>query len=94
MAYRAFRYLNRRTAADNVLLDKAINIAKDSNDGYQGELAWMVYTFLRRKPLLVVLKMRILQSNNLLKNYTNQLLENLIQEKYIHLLLRIFGVQI
>ena len=28
------------------------------------------------------------------KNYTNQLLENLIKEKYTHLLLTIFGVQI
>ena len=40
--------------------------------------------FLIKKPLVE-------QSQ---KNYTNQLLENLIKEKYTHLLQTMFGVQI
>ena len=36
MAYGDFKDLNRRTAADKVLRDKAFNIAKNANyDGYQ-----------------------------------------------------------
>ena len=46
MAYQDFRDLNRRTAADKVLRDKAFNIAKNSKyDGYQRGLASMVYKF-------------------------------------------------
>ena len=44
MDYGFFKDLNRRAAADKVLLDKAFNIAKDSKyDGYQSGLASMVY---------------------------------------------------
>ena len=46
MAYRDFQGLNRRTAADKVLRDKAFNIAKDPKyDGYQRGLASIVYKF-------------------------------------------------
>ena len=50
MAYGDFKDLNRRTAADNVLRDKAFNVAKNSNyNGYQRELASMVYKFFNKK---------------------------------------------
>ena len=43
MAYGHFKDLKRRTAADNVLRDKAFNIAKNPKyDGYQRGLAYMV----------------------------------------------------
>ena len=46
MVYGDFKCLNRRTAADEVLPDKAFNIANISRyDGYQGGLATMVYEF-------------------------------------------------
>ena len=46
MAYGDFQGLNRRTAADKVLCDKAFNIAKDPKyDGYQRGLASIVYKF-------------------------------------------------
>ena len=46
MTYGDFKDLARRTAADNVLRDKAFNIAKDPKyDGYQRRLASMVYKF-------------------------------------------------
>ena len=41
-----FKDLNRRTAADKVLRDKAFNFAKDPKyDGYQRRLTTMVYNF-------------------------------------------------
>ena len=45
MAYGGFKDLNRRTAADKLLRDKAFNIAKNQYDGYQYGLASMVYEF-------------------------------------------------
>ena len=46
MAYRDFKDLKRRSASDNVLTDKAFNIAKHPKyDGYQRGLASMVYKF-------------------------------------------------
>ena len=42
--------LNRRTAADRVLRDKAFNIAKNPKyDGYQCGLASIVYKFFVKK---------------------------------------------
>ena len=50
MAYGDFKNLKRRTAADKVLRDKAFNIAKNPKyDGYQRELASMVYKFFDKK---------------------------------------------
>ena len=46
MAYGDFKDLKRRTFSDKVLRDKAFNIAKNPKyDGYQRELASMVYKF-------------------------------------------------
>ena len=46
MAYGDFQDLNRRTAANKVLRDRAFNIAKDQKyDGYQRGLASMVCKF-------------------------------------------------
>ena len=43
MAYGDFKDLSRRTAADNVLRDRAFNIAKDQKyDGYQRGIASVV----------------------------------------------------
>ena len=50
VAYGDFKDLNRRTAADKVLRDKAFNIAKNPKyDGCQKGLASMIYKFLGRK---------------------------------------------
>ena len=44
MAYKSFKDLIRRTAADKVLRDKVFNIAEDSKyDRYQCGLASVVY---------------------------------------------------
>ena len=50
MAYRDFKDLSRRTASDNVLRDKAFNIAKNPKyDGYERGLVSMVYKFCDKK---------------------------------------------
>ena len=50
MAYGDFKYLKKRTAADNVLRVKAFNIAKNPKyDGYQRWLDSMVYKFFDKK---------------------------------------------
>ena len=50
MAYGDFKDLKKRTATDEVLRDKAFNIAKDPKyDGYQRGLASMVYKFFGKK---------------------------------------------
>ena len=63
--------LSRRAASDNIMCDKAFNIAKNRKyEGYQRVLASMVYKFVDKKTL----------------NYTNHLLENSRKENYIHLI--------
>ena len=50
VAYGDFEDLARRTASDKFLRDKAFNIAKNPKyDGYQRELASMVYIFFDKK---------------------------------------------
>ena len=50
MAYGDFKDLNRRTAADKVLRDKAFSIDKNPKyDGYQRGLDSMVYKFFDKK---------------------------------------------
>ena len=56
MAYGDFKDLNRRTASNKILRDKAINISKNPKyDGDQRGLVSMIY----KKLLVVVLKMKI-----------------------------------
>ena len=72
MAYGDFKDLTRRTASNKILRDKAFNIPKSPKyDGYQKNLASMVYKFFDKKKLLlraqinllvVVLKMKIFQT--------------------------------
>ena len=50
MTYGDFKDLERTTASDKVLRDKALNIAKNPKyDGYQRGLASMVYKFFDKK---------------------------------------------
>ena len=66
---------------------KEVNIAKNLKyDGYQRGLASMFINVLIKKLLVEQLKMRICLIKNLQNNYTKQLPENLIKEKYVHLL--------
>ena len=74
-----FKDLPRRTASDKILCDKAFKIAKDPKcDGSQRRLASIFYKFFHKKTSGGVVK-----SEN---NYRNQLLGNLKNKKYTHLL--------
>ena len=67
MAYGDFKNLNRKTAADKILCDKAFNIAKTPKyDGYERELTSVVYSFLDKKLQVVLLK-KIKQNKELAK---------------------------
>ena len=65
MVYGDYKYLNRKTAADEVLHDKAFNIAKNPNltDINLGLLQWFMI-FLIKKLLVAVLKMKIFLIKN------------------------------
>ena len=53
VAYGDFKNLRRRTSYDNILRDKAFNIAKNPKyNGYQGGLASLRYRFFDKKSLL------------------------------------------
>ena len=59
MAYGDFKDLNKRTAVDRVLRDKAFNIAKKPKyDGYQLGHVSMVYKFFDKKLQVEQLKMK------------------------------------
>ena len=58
MTYIDFKDLTRRTASDKVLHEKAFIIAKNPTyDGYQRRLAPIVYGFLIKKLLVVLLRL-------------------------------------
>ena len=97
MAYADFKDLARRIASVKVFRDKAFNIAKNPKyDGYQRELASMVFKFFDKKCASGsgVTIMRLSKIYNQRKNYTNQLLETLKKEQFIENLKTIFGVMI
>ena len=65
MSYGDFKDLTMRTASYKILRDKAFNIAKNPKyDEYQRGIASIVYKFLDKIFLVVVLKMRIFQTKN------------------------------
>ena len=85
--------MTKRTQSDKVLRDKAFKIASDPKyDGYQRGLALMVYKFFDRKSSGsgVTAEPNYQLANNLI----GKLLENLRDEKFIHLLETISGVLI
>ena len=94
MAYGKSKYLTKRTQSDKVLRDKTFKIASDPKyDGYQRGLAAMVFKFLIKNVVQVVLR-QLNQIVNLQMNFINRLLENVRDEKFIHGLETIFGVLI
>ena len=76
MAYGDFKDLPRLALIKYYVVKHLILLKKTKYDGYQGGLA-SVLNFLIKSPLVVVLKVKLCQTNNYQKNYTNQLLENL-----------------
>ena len=87
-----FKDLPRRLVSDKVLRDEVFNIAKNRKDvRYQRGFDLVVSKFCFIKSILVMLlhvqinlliKVKLYQTNNWLKNCTNQLLENVKNVKY------------
>ena len=83
MAYRDFKDLSRRTASDNLLRDKAFNIAKKQNmmDIKEVLLLWLI-KFLIKNAQVVMLIIKLSKINNCLKNCTNQLVKKFKKESF------------
>ena len=65
MAYGNFKDLPRTAAADKKLLERAINIAKNSKyGGYHKGLASLVYKFFNKNTLDGAVKVRLCQTSN------------------------------
>ena len=91
MAYGRSKDVVKRTQSDNVLRDKTFKIASNPKyDGYQRELASMVYKFFDKKSSGsgIINELNYQLANNL----HNQLLKNFKKEKFILHLKIIFGV--
>ena len=70
MPYGDFKGLTRRTTSDETLCNKAFNIGKNPKyDGYQ--------VFWWKRMWVVLLKMKSCKIKSKLKNYRNELLQNL-----------------
>ena len=98
MAYGDFKDLKRRTAADNVLRDKAFNIAKNPEyDGYQRGLASMVYKFFDKKTIgsgVTLPNKSIPQNEQLAEELHKPEVKKTEKRKYIQHSKTIFGLQI
>ena len=98
MSYGDFKDLKRRTAADNVLRDKAFNIAKKPKyDGYQRGLGSMVYKFFDKKTKgsgVTLANKSIPQNEQLAEELHKPIIRKFKKGKYIQHSKTIFGLQI
>ena len=101
MAYRNFKDLAKRTAADKVLRDNAFNIARDIKcDGYQRRSASMVYKFFDKKTAgsgantltNKSASKSMPQNEQLVENLHKPIIKKFTKKKYIKHLKTIFGV--
>ena len=83
MANGDYKYLNRRTAADKVLHDKAFNITKIPK--YQCGLDSMVYNFFHKKTSGWAIKKGIMQDEELAKELHQPIIKKFGKRK-VHLL--------
>ena len=82
MAYGDFKDLNRRTVADKVLRDKALNIAKNpKHDGYECGLASMVYKFFDKKTSGGTVKSEIISNKELAEELHEQIIRKFKKSK-------------
>ena len=87
MAYQDFKDLVRTTASDKVLHDKVFSIAKGKKYGrYQRSFATMVYKIYDKTLSHGAVKSEIILNQELAEKSHKQLLKNLKNEKYTHLL--------
>ena len=95
MANVDFKDLNRRAAADELLREKAFNIAKNPKyGGYQRGLASMVYNFFDKKASggastlenKSAIKKEIISNKQLAEELHKPIIRKFKKKKYTHLL--------
>ena len=92
MAYWDFKNL---AASNKVLRDKAFEIASNPKyDGYQGNLASMVYNFFDEKSTGSGMKNQITQNQQLAEELHKPIIRKFQKEKFIDHLRTIFGMLI
>ena len=92
MAYWDFKNL---AASNKVLRDKAFEIASNPKyDGYQGNLASMVYNFFDEKSTGSGMKNQITQNQQLAEELHKPIIRKFQKEKFIHHVKTIFGMLI
>ena len=85
-----FKDLARRTDSDQILRNKAFNIAKNPNyDGYQRGLASMVYKFFDKK--YASLTDKSVSGSGIVNNNNNNNDNNNINNNYLHHEIRAFS---
>ena len=95
MTYGDFKDLARRTASDNVLRDKAFDIAKNPKyDGYQRRLASMVYKLFDKKSKGSGVNIEVMHNEQLAKELQKPIIRNFRKEQFILDLKTIFGALI
>ena len=95
MAYGKYKDLERRTQSDEVLKNKAFEIACNPKyDRYQRGLVSMVFKYFDKNSKGSGIKNKIEENQQLAMNFINQLLGSLKKGKYILLLRIMFGVLI
>ena len=82
MAYGDFKDLSRRTAADNVLRDRAFNIAKDQKyDGYQRGIASVVCKFFYKRSSDSGIKNEYISNKDLAEELHKPIIRNFNRRK-------------
>ena len=90
-----FKDIERRTAADKGLRDKAFNIAKNLKyDGYQRGLASMVYKSFDKKSKSSAVNIPLEFNEQLAKELHKPIIRNLKNKQFIQVLKIISGVLI
>ena len=81
MVYRDLKELARRTASDDVLRDKAFNIAKNPQyDGYQRGLVSKIYNFFEKKSKGSGVNIPLVFNEQLAKELHKPIIKNLIKK--------------
>ena len=82
MAYGDFKDLARRTASDNVLRDKAFNIAKNPKyDGYQRGLVSRVYKLFGKKSKGSLFNIEVKHNKQLAEELHKPIIKNFKKRK-------------
>ena len=95
MAYGDFKDIARRTASDNIFINKAFNIATNPKyDGYQRGLVSMFYKFFDKKSKGSGVNIEVKHNEQLAEELHKPIIKNLKKEQSILDSNKIFGVMI